>query len=91
ETERALQHAIEGFGHNRTLLVIAHRLSTIRAADNIVVLSRGRVIEQGKHDTLMVAHGHYWRLVQAQALGGSADSLDIPNNATHTMAHTYHE
>lgn len=68
ETERAIQHALEAFGRDRTLLVIAHRLSTVRAADNIVVLDKGRVVEQGTHETLMAANSLYWRLVQAQDL-----------------------
>lgn len=68
ETERALQHAIEEFGRGRTLLVIAHRLSTVRTAENIVVIRKGRVVEQGKHDSLMAQKHHYWRLVQAQTV-----------------------
>lgn len=68
ETERAIQHAIEEFGRNRTLLVVAHRLSTIRAADNIVVLNSGRVVEQGTHETLLAHEGLYRRLVQTQQL-----------------------
>lgn len=68
ETEQAIQHAIEAFGQNRTLLVIAHRLSTIQSADNIVVLDAGRVVEQGTHDTLLTRGRLYTRLVQAQYL-----------------------
>ena len=48
----------------RTSIVIAHRLSTIRNADNIVVLSKGDIIEQGNHDTLIAMHGAYHKLVE---------------------------
>jgi subfamily B ATP-binding cassette protein MsbA len=68
ETERAIQNAIEQFGSNRTVLAIAHRLSTIRAADNIIVLDGGEVVQQGTHDMLMQQGGLYQKLVQMQQL-----------------------
>lgn len=68
ETERAIQVAIDRFSAGRTSFIIAHRLSTVRQADNIIVLSNGRVMEQGNHKQLMSLRGYYWRLVQAQDL-----------------------
>lgn len=61
KTERAIQNAVNASGTTR--LVIAHRLSTIQDADQIVVLDRGRVVEQGGHDELMAAEGQYAALV----------------------------
>lgn len=52
----------------RTILVIAHRLSTVEKADNIVVINRGRVAEQGPHSELMASGGLYSKLVQRQLL-----------------------
>ena len=53
---------------NRTSLVIAHRLSTIQKADNIVVLRKGTIIEQGKHEELLAKKGEYFKLVTMQTL-----------------------
>ena len=53
---------------NRTSLVIAHRLSTIQNADNIVVLRKGIIIEQGKHEELLAKKGEYFKLVTMQTL-----------------------
>lgn len=50
----------------RAALVISHRLSTIRNADHIYVLDRGRIVEEGDHDTLMAAGGRYWQLFERQ-------------------------
>lgn len=63
ENEQALQAAMEQIRRDRTVLVIAHRLSTIRAADRILVLDNGRVVEEGKHDRLLTQKGTYARLV----------------------------
>lgn len=52
-----------------TVLVIAHRLSTVERADNIVVIDRGCVVEQGSHTQLMASGGLYSKLVQRQVLG----------------------
>ncbi len=67
ETEAAIQHALKEVGRNRTVLVIAHRLSTIADAANIVVLSDGRVAEQGSHDELLAKSGMYSRQWFSQA------------------------
>ncbi|WP_112873467.1 ABC transporter ATP-binding protein [Paracoccus endophyticus] len=65
-SERLVQQALEELSAGRTTLVIAHRLSTIRAADKIVVIEAGRVVEQGTHDQLMAANGTYAALVRLQ-------------------------
>jgi ATP-binding cassette, subfamily B, bacterial len=62
ETERAVQEALDDLSAGRTTIVIAHRLSTIRDADQIVVLSRGEIVERGTHDELVDAGGAYERL-----------------------------
>jgi len=66
DTESRLQTALEAVMEGRTALVIAHRLSTIRAVDRIVVFHRGRVIESGSHDELLVKGGVYARLYRLQ-------------------------
>jgi len=68
ETERLIQQAIEQISRQRTMLVIAHRLSTIRKADNIVVLDKGKVVEQGAYDELLRRQGRFWQLVESQSL-----------------------
>lgn len=69
ESEQLVQKALEHLMENRTSLVIAHRLSTIQKADTIVVMKKGRIVEQGKHEELLVKKGDYFKLVTMQSLG----------------------
>jgi subfamily B ATP-binding cassette protein MsbA len=66
ESERLVQEAIDRLMAHRTVLVIAHRLTTVRHADLIVVLSEGRIVERGNHDTLFAAGGLYRRFYDLQ-------------------------
>jgi ABC-type transport system involved in Fe-S cluster assembly fused permease/ATPase subunit len=72
-TESSVQQAILALGTNRTMLVIAHRLSTIRNADQILVMSEGRIVERGSHDDLMTAAGTYHDLWMMQVQASSDD------------------
>ncbi len=67
-TEARIDAAISALLRDRTVLVIAHRLSTIRRADRVIVLHRGVVVEEGTHEELSAAGGHYSLLVQAGAV-----------------------
>jgi len=67
ESEKLVQNALEKMMMNRTSLVIAHRLSTIQKADIIVVMEKGKIIEQGNHATLMAQNGTYRKLVEMQS------------------------
>ncbi|MCD8422352.1 ABC transporter ATP-binding protein/permease [Tenacibaculum finnmarkense genomovar ulcerans] len=68
ESEQLVQVALEKMMQNRTSLVIAHRLSTIQNADKIVVMKKGAIVEQGKHDELLAKKGEYYKLVTMQSL-----------------------
>ena len=68
ESEQLVQNALENMMKNRTSIVIAHRLSTIQKANNIVVLSKGKIVEQGKHQELLEKKGVYFNLVKMQSL-----------------------
>jgi len=68
ESERLVQVALENMMKNRTSIVIAHRLSTIQKADEIIVLQKGKIIEKGTHDTLIVKNGTYKKLVDMQSI-----------------------
>ncbi|MEC3861173.1 ABC transporter ATP-binding protein [Mesobacterium sp. TK19101] len=66
QSEAVVQQALETLSKGRTTLVIAHRLSTVRKADKIVVMDRGRVVEQGTHDSLLAKGGTYASLHRLQ-------------------------
>jgi ATP-binding cassette subfamily C protein CydCD len=70
--EQVVQEALASLARARTTIVIAHRLSTVRAADQIVVLDEGRVIEQGRHEDLLRRRGLYARLVSRQVAAAVA-------------------
>ena len=67
ESERLVQQALENMMKNRTSIVIAHRLSTIQNADNIIVMQKGEIVEQGKHQDLLDKKGTYHKLVEMQS------------------------
>ena len=68
ESEQLVQVALEKMMQNRTSLVIAHRLSTIQKADSIIVMKKGKIVEQGKHEELLAKKGEYFKLVTMQSL-----------------------
>jgi ATP-binding cassette, subfamily B, bacterial MsbA len=79
EAERKVQDALEELIVGRTAVVIAHRLSTIVNADLIYVIDKGRVVEQGTHDELIEAGGHYSRLYDLQFRESEAGSPELLN------------
>ncbi len=68
ESEKFVQVALENMMQNRTSIVIAHRLSTIQKADVIVVMQKGKIVEQGNHEELIALQGVYNKLVSLQSL-----------------------
>ena len=67
ETEVLIQDSLEKMMNIGTMLIVAHRLSTIRGADNIIVLSHGKIVEQGSHRELLEQKGKYYRLYTLQS------------------------
>jgi ATP-binding cassette subfamily B multidrug efflux pump len=72
-TELLVQKALAGLRRGRTSFVIAHRLSTVRDASVILVMNEGRIIEQGRHEQLLAAHGFYHDLYNSQFAGAHHD------------------
>eukprot|EP01107_Rhizomastix_libera_P008222 TRINITY_DN2334_c0_g1_i3.p1 TRINITY_DN2334_c0_g1~~TRINITY_DN2334_c0_g1_i3.p1 ORF type:complete len:832 (+),score=267.34 TRINITY_DN2334_c0_g1_i3:105-2498(+) len=68
ESEKIVQDALEKARKGRTTIIVAHRLSTIKDADNIMVMNKGQIVEQGKHDQLMENKGLYYTLVKNQEM-----------------------
>ena len=66
ETEILIQDSLEKMKNIGTMLIVAHRLSTIQHADNIILLSQGRILEQGTHQELLQNHGRYYQLYTLQ-------------------------
>lgn len=64
-----------------TVVVIAHRLSTIRNSDKIVVMDKGKVVEEGNHDELIAIKGSYFNLVQKQQEAENKEGSDSPSKA----------
>lgn len=92
KSETIVQAALEVAAAGRTTIIIAHRLSTIKDAHNIVVMSHGRIIEQGTHVELLNSKGHYFDLVSAQnILGTEALTIDAEEELHEKEHHLIHE
>ncbi|KAF2086861.1 ABC transporter-like protein [Saccharata proteae CBS 121410] len=76
KSEGVVQAALDKAAQGRTTIVIAHRLSTIRTADLIVVMSQGRIVEQGTHDGLLEMKSAYYHLVEAQKIAAANEGKD---------------
>lgn len=81
KSEGVVQAALDAAAQGRTTIVIAHRLSTIKTADNIVVMSRGRIVEQGTHDELIDRRAAYYNLVEAQKIAAAKEDQTEDDSA----------
>lgn len=85
-SERAIQKALEQAAAGRTTISVAHRLATIKNADNIVVMSKGNIVEQGTHAALIAADGAYANLVRLQTLGSNDDTTPTISRSSTIVA-----
>ena len=67
KSEKLVQNAIDKLMVDKTSIVIAHRLSTIQNANKIIVLDKGKIVEEGTHETLLKSNGFYKKLIQLQS------------------------
>ena len=93
KSEGVVQAALDVAAKGRTTIVIAHRLSTIKTADNIVVMARGRIVEQGTHSELLEMEGAYYNLVEAQRISaktqeGAAEDSDLADDVEKNLDRT---
>jgi ATP-binding cassette subfamily B multidrug efflux pump len=88
EVEQAIQESLYRLMEGKTVVAIAHRLSTIAAMDRLIVMDKGRIVEQGDHRSLLAQGGLYARLWAHQSGGflGEADDEDEPPSALRRVA-----
>jgi ATP-binding cassette subfamily B (MDR/TAP) protein 1 len=93
--EGIVQKALDRASAGRTTIVIAHKLATIRKADNIVVMSAGKILEQGTHDSLIALNGAYSKLVTVQQLtvkeGHAVAESDVEKQSMEEKSHSVDE
>lgn len=75
ESEMLIQKALQKVLEGRTSFIIAHRLSTIRSCDRILVVEKGKIIEDGTHESLMKQKGHYFKLYTNQYIEENEEKL----------------
>ena len=81
ESERLIQRSLRTLMAGRTSFVIAHRLSTIAGADKIVVIDKGRIVEQGTHEELMERSGRYQQMVELQTRPPAEETVEVHGDA----------
>jgi ATP-binding cassette subfamily B (MDR/TAP) protein 1 len=90
KSEGVVQAALDKAAEGRTTIVIAHRLSTIKNADNIVVMSNGRIVEQGTHSALLWKKGAYYNLVEAQRIAQEKEAKQREDDEIETRLMNRH-